>query len=124
MGVALLLGTLRALSIEYPAKIDDLYWGALLALVAVSLLDAIWLLRSPSPRVQRELAGSLALDRWNEARLDVQHDGGRPVTVRLFDHMPHGLEHENLPQSLTLGARGKGSIGYRLRPSSRGHFTF
>ncbi|MDF5891980.1 DUF58 domain-containing protein [Pseudomonas syringae pv. syringae] len=124
MGVALLLGTFHALGIEYPAKIDDLYWGALLALVVVSLLDAIWLLRSPSPRVQRELAGSLTLDRWNEARLDVQHDGGSPVTVRIFDHVPHGLEHENLPQSLTLAARGKGSLGYRLRPSSRGHFTF
>ncbi|AKT32130.1 DUF58 domain-containing protein [Pseudomonas syringae pv. actinidiae] len=122
--LALLLGTLQALGIDYPAKIDSLYWGALLALAGLSLLDACWLLRRPSPRIQRELAGSLALDRWNEARLDLQHDGAKPLTLRVFDHLPQGLEHEDLPQTITLPARGKGSIGYRLRPSSRGHFTF
>lgn len=122
--LALLLGTLHALGIDYPAKIDSLYWGALLALVGLSLLDACWLLRRPSPRIQRELAGSLALDRWNEARLDLQHDGAKPLTLRVFDHLPQGLEHEDLPQTITLPARCKSSIGYRLRPSSRGHFTF
>ncbi|KPX45477.1 Type A von Willebrand factor domain-containing protein [Pseudomonas syringae pv. helianthi] len=124
LGIALLLGTLHALGIEYPAGIDGLYRGALLAFAGLSLLDAFWLLRRPSPRVQRELAGSLALQRWNEARLDLQHDGVSPLTLRVFDHVPHGLEHENLPQSITLPARGKGSVGYRLRPSSRGHFAF
>ncbi|MCQ3021653.1 DUF58 domain-containing protein [Pseudomonas savastanoi] len=124
MCVALLTGTLHALGIEYPAKIDELYRAALLAFAGVSLLDAFWLLRRPSPRVQRELAGSLALDRWNEARLDLQHNGTKPVTMLVFDHVPHGLEHENLPQSIILLARGQGSIGYRLHPSSRGHFTF
>ncbi|MCF5743544.1 MULTISPECIES: DUF58 domain-containing protein [Pseudomonas syringae group] len=122
--VALLLGTLHALGIDYPQQIDSLYRGAMLALAGLALLDAVLLLRHPSPRVQRELPGSLALDRWNEATLDVSHDGSKALTLKIFDHVPPGLEHENLPQSITLPADSKGRVGYRLRPSSRGHFTF
>ncbi|MCF5600686.1 DUF58 domain-containing protein, partial [Pseudomonas syringae] len=121
---ALLLGTLHALGIDYPAQLDRLYWGALLVLAIASLLDAFWLVRQASPQVQRHLPGSLALDRWNEARLDLEHHGSRPLTLRVFDHLPHGLEGENLPQSITLPAGEKGQLGYRLRPSSRGHFIF
>ncbi|MCI3946914.1 hypothetical protein K0038_03990 [Pseudomonas syringae] len=122
--IALLLGTLDALGVGYPAQIDSLYWGAMLALAGLGLLDAILLLRLASPRVQRQLPGSLALDRWNEARLIVSHDGAKPVTLQIFDHVPQGLEHENLPQSITLPPHSEGQTGYRLRPSSRGHFTF
>ncbi|AHG39636.1 membrane protein [Pseudomonas syringae CC1557] len=121
---AMLLGTLHALGIDYPAQLDSLYWGALLVLAIASVLDAFWLARQASPQVKRHLPGSLALDRWNEARLDLEHHGSRPLTLRVFDHLPHGLECENLPQSITLPAGEKGQLGYRLRPSSRGYFTF
>ncbi|SHN19558.1 Uncharacterized conserved protein, DUF58 family, contains vWF domain [Pseudomonas asturiensis] len=121
--IAVVPGVIHALGITYPAQVDTLFWGALLALAGLSVFDALGLARRASPRLRRHLPGSLALSRWNEARLDVEHDGAATLSMSLFDHLPHGLESENLPQSITLAARGKAQLGYRIRPLQRGHFT-
>ncbi|WP_122550989.1 DUF58 domain-containing protein [Pseudomonas viridiflava] len=123
-GAAVLLGVLSALGIDYPKQLDTLYWGALLALAGASVFDGFRLTRQPSPRLQRHLPGSLALSRWNEIRLDIEHDGGAALAVRVMDHLPSGLESENLPQSIEVPRRTKATLGYRIRPIKRGHFTF
>ena len=123
-GAAVLLGVLSALGIDYPKQLDTLYWGALLALAGVSVFDGFRLTRQSSPRLQRHLPGSLALSRWNEIRRDIEHDGGAALAVRVMDHLPSGLESENLPQSIEVPRRTKATLGYRIRPIKRGHFTF
>ena len=79
--------------------------------------------RRPSPRVQRQMPGSLALGRWGEVRLALEHDYPQPLTVQVFDHVPDGLSVENLPQSIELRPGERSELGYRLRPLRRGHFT-
>ncbi|MDO7928629.1 DUF58 domain-containing protein [Pseudomonas sp. KFB-139] len=123
-GIALLLGTLKALSVELPHQVTTLFWGALLGLTGASLFDLIKVARQPSPVVQRHLPGSLALGRWSEVRLDLEHVYPSALTLRVFDHIPDGLEFENMPQSITLARGEQGRLGYRLRPLSRGHFVF
>jgi len=118
------LGALQALDIEVPSSLLSINWGLLLALFALSLLDALRLKRLPSPRVQRQMPGSLALGRWSEIRLEVEHDLDQPLAIQLFDHVPDGLSHENLPLSTELQPGQRSLIGYRLRPLKRGHFTF
>lgn len=122
--IGIVLGTLRALGIAMPASLPSITWGLLLALPALAIIDAIRLKRLPSPRLQRQMPGSLALGRWGDVRLEVEHDFAQPLTIQLFDHVPHGLSFDNLPLSVELQPGLRSQIGYRLRPLKRGHFSF
>lgn len=123
-GAALVLGTLAALSITVPEWLIQGWWGALSMLTIVALVDAVSARRLPLPIISRQVPGNLALGRWSEVRLSVTHGWRRPVRLTLFDHVPAGLEFENLPQVLTLQPGTRGELGYRVRPVKRGLFDF
>ncbi len=124
LAIAIVLGALRALEVGVPGTLLSINWGLLLALLALALIDAWRVRRLPSPHIKRQLPGSLALGRWSEVRLEVEHDFTQPLTVELFDHVPGGLSFENLPLSVELQPGQHTQAGYRLRPLNRGHFTF
>ncbi|MEO8643260.1 DUF58 domain-containing protein [Pseudomonas sp.] len=124
LAIGIVLGALRALEFAVPSSLLSINWGLLLALLALAVLDGIRLKRLPSPRLQRQMPGSLALGRWGEVRLEIEHDFEQPLTVQIFDHVPEGLSFENLPLSVELQPGQHSQIGYRLRPLKRGHFTF
>ena len=124
LAIGIVLGTLRALDIAVASSLLSINWGLLLALLALATLDAIRLKRQPSPHVQRQMPGSLALGRWSEVRLEIEHDFAQPLTIQIFDHVPDGLSFEHLPLSVELQPGQHSQISYRLRPLKRGHFTF
>ena len=124
LGIGIALGTLRALELAVPSSLSSINWGLLMALLALVLLDAIRVKRLPSPHVRRHLPGSLALGRWSEVRLELEHDFHQPLHIKLFDHVPNGLSFENLPLSVQLQPGQRSLVGYRLRPLIRGHFSF
>ena len=124
LAIGIVLGALRALEFAVPSSLLSINWGLLLALLALAILDAVRLKRLPSPRLQRQMPGSLALGRWGEVRLELEHDFAQPLTVQIFDHVPEGLSFENLPLSVDLQPGQHSHIGYRLRPLKRGHFSF
>jgi uncharacterized protein (DUF58 family) len=124
LGIGIVLGTLRALEYDVPSTLLSINWGLLLALLALAVLDAVRLKRLPSPRIQRQMPGSLALGRWSEVRLEVEHDFAHSLNIQIFDHVPDGLSFEHLPVSAELQPGQQSQIGYRLRPIKRGHFSF
>ena len=117
-------GTLRVLEFAVPANLMAINWGLLLALLVLALLDAVRVKSRPSPRLKRQLPGSLALGRWSEVQLTVEHDFAQPLNVQVFDHVPPGLSFENLPLTVELQPGRHSLAGYRLRPLKRGHFSF
>ncbi|MDR6605251.1 DUF58 domain-containing protein [Pseudomonas synxantha] len=117
-------GTLRVLEFAVPANLAAINWGLLLALLVLAILDAVRLKRLPSPRLQRQISGSLALGRWSEVRLEVEHDFAQPLNIQIFDHVPDGLSFENLPLTVELQPGQHSRIDYRLRPLKRGHLRF
>lgn len=127
-GLAVLLGILQALGRGPVAKLDGLFWALLCVIAGLAALDAFWLCRLPSPRLQRHLPGSLALGRWSEVRIELEHHSPGSVSLTLFDHGPEGpgnrFETQNMPQEILLRAHRNAQLGYRLRPTSRGHFIF
>ncbi|MGH8447961.1 DUF58 domain-containing protein [Pseudomonas sp.] len=124
LGVNTLLGTATALQLKVPNTLQSVAWGLLLALLLLALLDALRLRRRPSPRIERLVPGSLALGRWGEVRLSVEHSYPQPLTLIVFDHVPDGLSVENLPQPIELRPGERSELGYRVRPLRRGHFSF
>ncbi|QKJ34584.1 DUF58 domain-containing protein [Pseudomonas sp. MPDS] len=124
LALGIVLGALRALGVAVPSMLLSIHWGLLLALLALAILDAVRLKRLPSPQVQRQMPGSLALGRWSEVRLQISHDFAQPLNVQVFDHVPDGLDFECLPLSVELHPGQHSQVGYRLRPLKRGHFSF
>ncbi|PTT27911.1 DUF58 domain-containing protein [Pseudomonas sp. HMWF021] len=122
--VGLVTGTLQALDFDVPATVLSINWGLLLALLALAIIDALRLRRLPSPRIKRQLPGSLALGRWSDIRLDIEHGFAEPLRIKVFDHVPDGLDMENLPLTVSLQPGKFSQVFYRLRPLKRGHFTF
>ena len=124
LGLNTLLGAAAALQVKVPDTLHSVAWGLLLALLLLALLDAARLRRRPSPHVRRQMPGSLALGRWGEVHLTLEHDYPQPLTVQVFDHVPDGLGVENIPQSIELRPGERSELVYRLRPLRRGHFSF
>ncbi|MBK5527935.1 DUF58 domain-containing protein [Pseudomonas sp. TH06] len=124
LGIGLVLGTLQALEIDFPASLLSINWGLLLALLALATLDALRLKRLPAVRIKRQMPGSLALGRWGEVQLTVEHDFSAPLNLQIFDHVPDGLSFENLPLNAELQPGQTSHVSYRLRPLQRGHFSF
>ncbi|MBT2337974.1 MULTISPECIES: DUF58 domain-containing protein [Pseudomonas] len=124
LAASVLPGALRALGIAIAPTLLSINWGLMLALLALALLDAVRLKRLPSPQVRRQMPGSLALGRWGEVRLELAHDFTQPLHIQVFDHVPDGLDFENLPLMVELQPGQRSQVGYRLRPLKRGHFRF
>ncbi|WP_152225812.1 DUF58 domain-containing protein [Pseudomonas sp. SCB32] len=124
LAAAIALGSATALDTPPPAWLGRLWWGALCALTLLALVDALWLRRLPSPRLERQLSGNLPLGRWSEVRLHLHHRYGQVQRVTLFDHLPGAMEVEHLPQVVELRPGEQTELGYRVRPLSRGHFVF
>ncbi|MET1077891.1 MAG: DUF58 domain-containing protein [Pseudomonas sp.] len=124
LGLALLLGSLKALQIEPPTTLHALWWGLLLSLTLVAGVDAVWLRGLPSPRLERSLPGNLALGRWGEIRMIAHHPYARRIRIEVFDHVPSGMQWEHLPQRVELRPGEQTQFGYRLQPLQRGHFRF
>ncbi|AYC34114.1 DUF58 domain-containing protein [Pseudomonas cavernae] len=122
--LALLLGSLAALHIAVPLVLTTLWWGLLLALGLLAGVDALWLRRQPSPRLERQLPGNLSLGRWSEVQLSVHHPYPRTQWLELFDHVPEGMAIDHLPQRLVLHPGEVTHSRYRVRPLMRGHFHF
>lgn len=117
-------GALHALGIATPASLTAINWGLLLALLVLALWDAVRLRRLPSPRVKRLMPGSLALGRWADIQLEVEHDFKQSLNMQLFDHPPPGLNFDNLPLTVVLQPATQTRVSYRLRALIRGHFSF
>jgi uncharacterized protein (DUF58 family) len=124
LGVSIVLGAFQALGRELPSSLISINWGLLLALLALAVIDAVRLRRLPSPRIKRQMPGSLALGRWGEVKLEVAHEFAEPLNINFFDHVPDGLAFEYLPTVVELQPGHVSQLTYRLRPLERGHFCF
>jgi uncharacterized protein (DUF58 family) len=122
--VAVLLGALPLLGMRLAASLMPLAWGLLLALLLVAAVDALWLRRLPSPRLERALPGNLPLGRWSEVQLTAHHDYALGLEIEAFDHVPAGMAFEHLPQRIALRPGQQTRFAYRLKPLVRGHFHF
>ncbi|MGB4073504.1 DUF58 domain-containing protein [Pseudomonas sp.] len=122
LGIA--LGICSALGVAVPRSFTPIYWGLLLLLLGLALVDALRLRQLPSPRIERQLPGNLPLGRWSEVRLNLHHSYSSPLQVEVFDHLPGDMAFEHLPLRVDLHPGEQTQVNYRVRPLLRGHFHF
>ena len=105
------------------AGVPALAWQATgIALVLLSLLDAVLLRRRPTPQVTREIPEALPLGIERDVILRVE--SLMRQRVELFDLHPGGWPAQGMPQTLELAADTASTFSYRLRPIARGDATF
>ncbi|MDN5516146.1 MAG: DUF58 domain-containing protein, partial [Pseudomonas sp.] len=121
---AVLLGALPLLGVRLADSLTSLAWGLLLTILLVAAVDALWLRRQRSPRLERVLPGNLPLGRWSEVHLIAHHDFTQTQQIEVFDHVPEGMAFDFLPQRITLHPGQQTRVSYRLKPLIRGHFHF
>jgi uncharacterized protein (DUF58 family) len=80
--------------------------------------------RQMPPRIERQVAPTLALGVFSPVRLHLTNEEDRPVRIEVFDGHPVHADTEGLPQRLTLPPRGWAEIEYRVRPNRRGDHQF
>jgi uncharacterized protein (DUF58 family) len=124
LAAAVLLGALPLRGIRPADHLMPLAWGLLLALLLIAAVDALWLRRQGSPRLERVLPGNLPLGRWSEVQLIAHHDFTQTREIEVFDHVPDGMAFDFLPQRITLHPGQQTQVSYRLKPLIRGHFHF
>lgn len=123
--LALLQESLPLLGIALPSLVRPL-WGTLLAaLLLLTLADALWLARLPSPRLRREIPASLALGRETRVSLQLEPRGHWPHWIELFDHVPDALEFSGLPRRLIPEPDSRSiRLDYHITPRRRGPCQF
>ncbi len=87
--------------------------------------DAVVLSRCPLLTVERRIVPALPLGVWRSVSLRVGNIADRPAVLTLFDHYPMAAAQlSDLPQRLVVAPGGWTELHYRLRPVTRGAWTF
>jgi len=95
--------------------------GIVLGTVA---LDALLAWRSNTPTVTRELRQTIPVGVWSKVGVTLENPGPRYIRLRVHDHHPEYFEAEALPADLSIPARGRATVEYRVRPQQRGDHAF
>jgi len=93
-------------------------------LLILAGVDLFWLLRRPTPRVQRRLPDILPVGVPGEIQLHLQPAGRARQWLDLYDHHPGGWEADGLPRRICLRPGEVTRFSYRIHPDMRGEFVF
>lgn len=96
-----------------------------LIFLAVVLADFILLFRvRTGMKGERKVSDKLSNGDDNEVTLQIQNLYSYPVSLRIFDELPHQFQKRDLEFRVKLIAGEEKKIRYHLRPVKRGEYSF
>lgn len=95
-----------------------------LAVVALVLIDYVWLADSSHCTVRRICEEVLSLGERNPVKIEIVHQGQRPLFLAIKDESP--VEFETSPRLLTVTVDPLETVyaAYKTRPAERGDYRF
>ena len=119
----LLWGGIGAVAAMVPAIAMIWPWlGAVL--VAVGLIDAVRLARTPAPEATRVLPQRISQSTPHDIQITLRHTGSRPLRVTVLDRVPADAEIIGLPWLATVPIGQKLTLEYSLTLRPRGLHSF
>jgi len=104
---------------------DTVWWVAAGGVIFITATDAALGFFTTAPQVERSAPGSMSLANWVDLHITVRNkNGGRALTMRVFDHHPQSFLTRNLPQDAVLPPDHFVDVCYQVRPTQRGLFSF
>ena len=122
--LALLWSALSLAAALQPDAALDLWWGVGAVLGVWLLLDLALARGRAATQVTRQLPASIALGAPTRGALEVINASGRARTLWVGESQPSFFEVEHLPRKVTVPAAGSAELGYTVRTTQRGEFTF
>ncbi len=100
-------------------------WQASITIVLlIAVLDGLWVLFKTSVTATRKLQGSIPLGVKRDVELTLNNQGGKPLSIDLFDHYPIQVEAVGMPISTTLQGEEKATVSYTITAKERGKISF
>lgn len=93
-------------------------------LLVIGLYDIRRMQTIPTPVIQRQVSGSLALGVWSDVTLTLYNASDTTQKIDVFDDYPPYSDWQGLPRHLIIPAITKVTIHYRIRPQQRGDMQF
>ena len=123
IGIAAALGVLGiAVSLDW---INALVWNSIaFIMLAAAITDLLMARSEPAPRIERKVAGSMALGVRNRIDLEVENPLMRVRLTTLHDIHPLNFKTDGLPLSAELPAKSRSVWHYTLIPEQRGEHHF
>ncbi|HEY9027291.1 MAG TPA: DUF58 domain-containing protein [Burkholderiaceae bacterium] len=122
--VALLVAKWRDLANVPIATVGTSLACALAALFAADVAITLSLLRRHPIVFERQMPSAFALGQPHGLTVTLAHEGARPWTLALFDHVPATMTQRLLPARVLLPARSRLDVRYEITPTQRGKVVF
>ncbi len=123
--VAVLLCVLLFLTRFFVVWLGDIPNLAVLALVAIAVMDYIMLFRKKYPILaKRIMAERFSNGDENEVRIDIENRYTFATYLEIIDEIPHQFQRRDVLFVLKLPSGSQKQIIYQLRPTKRGLYNF
>ena len=119
----LVLWSLLGVAVAFGRLPVPAWWAFGAAAFALLLVDGAWLLRRPTPRVQRRIADTWPIGVERPVTLALETDA-RAQTLDVFDLHPGDWAMQGLPRRLRLKSGESSAFDYALRANARGDYRF
>jgi len=123
-GVALLVTKWRDLAEPHLALVGGGLFGALVLACAVDAVLTALRLRGHPIVFERQMPSAFALGQPHGLTVTLAHEGPRPWSLELFDHVPATMTQRLLPAQVVLPASSKLDVRYEITPTQRGKVVF
>ena len=122
--IALLVAKWRDLANVPVATIGTELVGALLVLFVADVVVTVSHLRRHPIVFERQMPSAFALGQPHGLTVTLAHEGPRPWSLELFDHVPATMTLRLLPAHVVLPAKSKLDVRYEITPTQRGKVVF
>lgn len=95
-----------------------------LILLLTALVDALFLLRQPTPEIERSVAGSLPQTVWCDVTLSIITNLNTAQRLQLKDSPPQKCEYDDALINLEVLPDRISQVTYRIKPLMRGDLSF
>ncbi len=112
------------LDVETPESLRSLSFAIVIFGLVLVLVDLLLGFRQHSVVVERRVAGSMAVNRWSQVELRIQHHFRLPQKIKLFDGIPDEVNFDALPLTINLLPGKFSRHRYRIKPKHRGPLIF
>ena len=119
-GLWILIGLAAAF---YPDSI--IFWKVFgLGFLFILLVDAVAVFKKPELDIQHHVNHNLPIYSWSNIKQVIRNQSPSNLHLHAHDHYPVDFNVENLPEAFTLAPNESVELHYRVKPRTRGDFTF
>lgn len=103
----------------------SIFWEIFgLGFLIILTMDALAVFKKPDIEIQRVINHNLPIYSWSNIKQTIRNQSQNYLHLLAHDHYPVEFNVESLPEPFTLAPNESVELRYRVKPLSRGDFSF